>query len=188
MKWILTFPGVLMFSTWCHRWSHRAHTVPPNIAYPQYLSFTGHDICRIYLPWRHPLTGVFPLPHSLRTRQQSLLAHHWARTSAFHNLPWCNPPQAAVSIGTALGPYDLCCANKEWHSYSSPLPPAMRLVTSALHSYPWCNPLIPLSSLSEPGVISFGTALNPQESVTTKIAPPHDSSSTSHETGYFCLP
>ena len=171
-----------MFSTWCyHHWNHRVQTVPTNIAYPQYFSSTRLETGCIYLPWRNPL---FSSPVSLRTRQQSKLAHHWAHeirsvptkiaapqyfsptrlvTSTFHNLTWCIPPgsnlhwHSAEAIGLVL-------CQQRLLPHSTSLPSARRLATSTFHSLPWCNPLSPLSPLTELAAISIGTALRPQDS------------------------
>ena len=180
MKLILTFSGVLIFVPGCRRWSHTAHAVRINIAYPTVLLFyQARD--RSHLPSaKESLLSL----HSLSAPGSSLRWHITEpmkvllcqKRLLLHSAPlpwdWSHPYytdfrdailQAAVSIGTALSPYD-SCYTKRLLPHSTSLPPAMRLATSAFRGFPWCNPLIPLSSLSELTAISNGTALSPQDS------------------------
>ena len=130
MKLILTFSGVLIFVPGCHRWSHTAHAVRINIAYPTVLLFyQARD--RSHLPSvKESLLSL----HSLSAPGSSLRWHITEpmkvllcqKRLLLHSAPlpweWSHPYytafrdailQAAVSIGTALSPYDSCYANKD---------------------------------------------------------------------------
>ena len=82
-----------MFSTLCHRWSHRAQGVPTNISYPTVLLFhQAWDRSHI------PSTKEFSYFSSIPSQNQAAV---------------CAISQAAVSTDTVQSPCDSCCANKE---------------------------------------------------------------------------
>ena len=150
MKLILTFSGVLIFVPGCHWWSHTAHAVRINIAYPKVLLFyQARD--RSHLPSvKESLLSL----HSLSASGSSL---RWDITyyTAFRDAIL----QASLHWHSAE-PIWLMLCQKRLLPHSTSLPPGSRLAISAFRSLQWCNPLIPLSSLLEPAAISIGTALS----------------------------
>ena len=82
-------------------WAHRTHSVPTKIAPVQYFSSTSQE------------TGHINIPQP------------FVMQSSYSSLRSLSEP-AAISIGTALSPYDSCCANKDYSSclpWSTPLSP-----------------------------------------------------------------
>ena len=185
MKWILAFPGVLMFSTWCHHWSHRAPAVPTNIVYQQHFLFTRHEPGHIYflISSDSGLHWHITEPIKLVLCQQTAAPQYFSTvrlvTSAFQNFPWCSPPGSSLQWHNAI---------KECYPHSTSFPPAMRLATSVFHSLPCYSPLIPLRSLSQPVAISMGQRWAHRTcAVPTKIAPSQYFSSTSQEICHICV-